>query len=927
MGPDKSPSPDGVSCRFLQENWNVLGPDLVVQVRNIFETAMVPEKWLCCNVVLIPKNKEPLTPNDYRPLSIGNVIYRLVMKVLANRLRPYIQKIVSMEQTAFISGRCITDSIMLVKEILHSFNSSRFSQQTFMLKADITKAFDKMDWNFLKEAMINLNVPGKIIDLMLYSFRHAKITIKVNGMGDGFIHPTRGLRQGCPMSPYCFIMAMEMLTRKLRHAQVMGQIRGIKLAQSCPLLTHVIYADDLILLGNVDGAEVQQLSNIMEEFGNVSGLVINPAKSKLWFSKCCTEQAIQTVQDNLRADPAGHEERYLGALLSSSNNAKKTGNMLLERLKSKLAGWRSNLLSHAGRLVLIKSVLMSVPVYFMSIEVLPKGIIKQMESLIAKFFWGKSDQNRYMSFVAWAKICKDFNMGGLGVRQLELFGDALFMKLVWDMMSNSNKMWVKVCKSKYYSNLGFWRANNVAGASPLWRQAVRMRGFFKESVRWQLAKGDSVTVLSQPWYQQWEPVTYATRRDRQKTVSQLFDFGANMWHREEVIRLLGEQTHNYIAQNVQKPVSVPGLTDKLIWDQTKFGNYTVKAGYECLVKTTYPHSIEVPWKYIWDWKNLAPKVRIFVWRLLSNGLPLAQNLHHRIQAISPICSRCRQENEYATHCFFFCQGFRMVWFGGNLGIRTENLPLNIVEAVQYITYGMQEDDIRTFCYTLWEIWLARNASLFQHIDFDPRTVCNKVQAWLCTEAQQDREESTPRHNALQVPYDFHHEEWQVIVDASWDTSHTAGTAYLIYQGGKLIKLGMEKHTTDDPFQAEALAIDEAIDGFQQLLRDENYFRVHVFSDCLNLVNVLEDGCIENVPSWRARPLIAKIISNISRLGEKLKVQHGSRDAVKPAHDMANHARRHGVSYHEIPTVSLMREMRIDMRLDTKFFQQVQERPP
>ncbi|KAJ4787969.1 RNA-directed DNA polymerase (reverse transcriptase)-related family protein [Rhynchospora pubera] len=850
------------------------------------------------------------------------------MKVLANRLRPYMQKIISVEQTAFISGRCITDSVLLVKEILHSFKSSRFNKQAFMLKADITKAFDKLDWEFLRYAMLTLNVPTKIVDLMLYSFKNAKVTIQINGTGDGFIKPTRGLRQGCPMSPYCFIMVMEMLTRKLKQAQSMGHIQGVKLAQTCPILTHVIYADDLILLGNATGDEVQQMSNIMENFANVSGLMINPVKSKLWFSKKCSDQAMQSVKDGLRADLAGQEERYLGVILAHSNSAKKTGNLLLEKLKAKLSGWRSNMLSHAGRLVLIKSVLMSVPVYFMSAELLPKGLIRQMDSLIAKFFWGKSDQARYMSFVAWAKICRSTDIGGLGVRNLNLFGEALFLKLVWDLMSNGNKMWVHVCKSKYYSNLGFWRANNVVGASSLWRHAVKMRDFFKENVKWQIASGENIPVLSQPWYQQWKTTTLATRQDRKKTVAEVFEFEAEMWNSEELVRMLGGQAHQFITNNVQKPVRVTGFKDKLIWSHTKSGEYLVKEGYECLVKANLPQLIEVQWKYTWEWKNIAPKIRIFLWRLLSNGLPLAQNMHHRIQAISPMCMRCREENEFATHCFFFCQGSKMVWFGGNLGIRTENLPLNIGEAVEYITHGMSEENVRSFCYTLWEIWLARNEVLFQNKRFDPRAVCAKARASMHTVNPEHREISSPQDNGYTMTYEFGAQDYQVIVDASWDTSHMAGVAYLIYQGGRLIKLGMKKHTVQDPFHAEAMAVQEAINEIQQLLlQDDNHRRVQFYSDCLNLVVALEEECMDNLPSWRARPLIVGIINQLNSLRGRILLQHVNREAVKPAHDMANQARRCGSSYNGLPMASLMCELGIGMRLDPKFFQQVLERPP
>ncbi|KAJ4791511.1 RNA-directed DNA polymerase (reverse transcriptase)-related family protein [Rhynchospora pubera] len=665
----------------------------------------------------------------------------------------------------------------------------------------------------------------------------------------------------------------------------------------------------------------------MKDFGEVSGLMINPIKSKLWFSNKCNGQTKQMVRSRFRSGAAGSDETYLGAFLATKNCAKKTGNMLLEKLRAKLTGWRSNMLSHAGRLVLIKSVLLSVPVYFMSVEIIPKGIIKQIESLIAKFFWGKTDQSRYMSFVSWKRICQTMEKGGLGVRSLQTFGDALFLKLVWDMMSDAVKIWVQVCKGKYYANMGFWRAKNTSGVSPLWRQVVKMRDHFKENVEWQIADGNKITAMSQPWYQGWQVATHASRNDRKITVAQLFDFDTGNWKEEEIISLMGEEAYQLITNTAQKPVNLPGLKDSLIWKYSMDGRYTVKTGYESLRNTMAPQPMEVTWKHIWKWKNIIPKVRVFMWRLLANGLPLAINMHHRIQSISPMCSRCGQENEYATHCFFHCPGSRLVWFGGNLGIRTDCLPLNIDEAINSISLGMHEEGIREVCYTLWEIWLARNELFFQQRNFDPGRVCRRVQRWVNESISVDRDVLPIQIEDSDNPYEYNSHSWQLIIDGSWDTSQNSGSAFLAYHEGVLVTIDFEKGNTADSFQAESVALQRAFDWAQVMSQEHGNERVHIFSDCISLVTALQEGNIDTIPSWRARPILAAIIRQLEQLGDRITLTHVRREAVLPAHRLANLARRNRIGYNGVPTAAVMQEHNIGMNIERRFFQQVQDGPP
>ncbi|KAJ4769074.1 RNA-directed DNA polymerase (reverse transcriptase)-related family protein [Rhynchospora pubera] len=617
------------------------------------------------------------------------------------------KKIISKEQTAFLQNRCISDNVLLVKEILNSFNTKRFKHEACLLKADITKAFDKLSWSFLEQTCHHVNMPRKITRMMLSAYQRAKVTILINGTGDGYITPTHGLRQGCPMSPYAFILVMEMLSRCFKKAMLMGQIKGVKLAATAPTLTHIIYADDLVVLGDTNVGELQAIKQILEEFGQVSGLFVNPTKSKLWFSKATTNATSAHVQQLLQASMPEPGEKYLGVSLSGRTSARKTGQMLLERMWSKLAGWKCSMLSHAGRLVLIKSVLTSLPVYYMHTVRIPKGLIDQMMSLIAKFFWGKIDKSRYMSFISWKKVCTKIEEGGLGVKDLHKFGEALYLKNVWALMGQESKIWVDICRAKYYPQIGFWGAKNTRGATQLWKEATKVRENLKEDVCWDIFNGKKAPAVSQPWFPGWQIQGNVAKVDSKLTVGDLLDSQSNQWKGGQLVRLFGLQAASQIMNQAKAPDPTLHLDDRLIWKKVKTGRYTVKEGYAWLKGMEGDGGIayrnEPHWQRIAKLKNVVPKVKIFLWRLLSKTLPIAQNMNRRIQSFSPMCQRCQMENEFETHCFFFCPGSRAVWFGGQLMLRVHDLPLDMVQAFTQITSTLDGQGMAIFSYTLWEL--------------------------------------------------------------------------------------------------------------------------------------------------------------------------------------------------------------------------------
>ncbi|KAJ1694266.1 hypothetical protein LUZ63_010964 [Rhynchospora breviuscula] len=273
-------------------------------------------------------------------------------------------------------------------------------------------------------------------------------------------------------------------------------IKGVKVAHTSSQVSHAVYADDLVIMGEVGEEEVQALNTLLLNFAQASGLCINPHKSGLWFTKACSSQEIIRVQRAWSARRVDGEERYLGIMLGQKGDVKRNGMVLPEKIRSKLAGWKSIMLSYAGRLVLIKAVLMSMPVYAMALEMLPKGIIRDINRLIAKFFWGKVSQDRYMALVGWQRVCKPYEEGGLGVKDLETFGEALFQKVVWSLMADEEKIWVKICKSKYYPMVGFWRAQNTGRCSKMWNQVIKKRDFFVNQVEWRIGNGKKVNAVS-----------------------------------------------------------------------------------------------------------------------------------------------------------------------------------------------------------------------------------------------------------------------------------------------------------------------------------------------------------------------------------------------------------------------------------------------
>lgn len=217
LGANKAFGPEGFSARLIQEKWPSFGPAIMKEVGVFFQTGVMPPHIGRSNLVLIPKVEEAVQVTDFRPISVCNVIYKLISKILTLRLKPFIGSCISRAQSAFIPGREISENVILLKEVLHSFGLASYKNKEFCLKVDLSKAFDRMDWEFIRSLMPVYNFPPKFAKWIMGCIESAQFTIVLDGKGDCFLRPKSGLRQGCSLSPYIFILRMVVLSRSLEY--------------------------------------------------------------------------------------------------------------------------------------------------------------------------------------------------------------------------------------------------------------------------------------------------------------------------------------------------------------------------------------------------------------------------------------------------------------------------------------------------------------------------------------------------------------------------------------------------------------------------------------------------------------------------------------------------------------------------------------
>ena len=360
----KAPGPDGINAGVIELLWLVMKDEVLNVFRQFHSTCVLPPGSNSSFIALIPKITNVTQPSDFRPISLMNALVKLLSKVLANRLKLVMTILVSQHQSAFIKGRQISDGILITSEIISLLQNRKTRGLVF--KIDFEKAFDRVNWDFVFDIFNAMNFGSKWIGWVRSIFTSSRISILVNGSPTQEFTPSRGLRQGDPLSPLIFNLVGEALSCLLTMGVSKGIFRGIESKGDIKNFTHLQFADDVILFINDDDSSVLGVKRTLQCFQVISGMKLNFEKSKIFGFHASTSQ-LRKWTSYLCCMHGKLPFTYLGASIGSSPTAIKFWDPLISRIKKKLGAYETSHISMVGRVILLKAAIDSTPIYWLTL--------------------------------------------------------------------------------------------------------------------------------------------------------------------------------------------------------------------------------------------------------------------------------------------------------------------------------------------------------------------------------------------------------------------------------------------------------------------------------------------------------------------------------------------------------------------------------
>lgn len=596
---DKAPGPYGFSANFYQGFWDIIDEEVCRDIKQFYVSGSILQRHNETNVRLIPKKKNPKTVLDYRPIALCSTHYKIVAKILCRRLKPVLTEIISPHQSAFVAGRSIADNVLITHEILHHLRTSQAKKHCSMaVKTDMSKAYDRLEWSFLRNVLDQFGFHPTWVHWIMECVSSVSYSFLINGSAQGCVAPSRGIRQGDPLSPYLFILCSEVLSGLCLNAQGQGTMQGVKVARRSPSLNHLFFADDTMFFCKSDQETCKTLASILERYEIASGQSINLQKSAITFSAKTPIVTRRQVKAILKINGEGGTGKYLGLPEHFNRKKKYIFAGIVDRIKQRSHSWATRHLNAAGKLMLLKAILAAMPSYAMSCFKLPLSLCKQIQTILMRFWWDATPDVRKMAWVSWQKMTLPRNADGLGFREIEQFNDALLAKLAWRVLKFLQSLLAQTLKGKYCHSAPFLQAHAPQNASHGWRGILAGREVLRKGLGWIVGSGVEINVWTEPWLatnQPLSPIGPPTESNKTLRVADLIDVHTADWN-VQAIRLHLPQ---YEEQIRSLPLSQYSMKDELVWLPDKSGSYSTKIGYALAKLNNATADVSFNWKSLY----------------------------------------------------------------------------------------------------------------------------------------------------------------------------------------------------------------------------------------------------------------------------------------------------------------------------------------
>ncbi|XP_048502732.1 uncharacterized protein LOC125498547 [Beta vulgaris subsp. vulgaris] len=488
---------------------------------------------------------------------------------------PVLGQIIHPLQGAFVPDRLIQDNILIAHEVFQAFRSKSGPNGWIVIKLDMEKAYDRLEWSYIFTTLDKLGFSPIWIGWIEECISSSSFSVLVNGVPGEKFFPSRGIRQGDPISPYLFILCAELLARLLSSAaNSPTKPVGVPVGKTGIRVPFLTFADDTMIFAKANNYSCLVIRQILDKYCSMSGQMVNYHKSAFQCTGNVPANEKRDFANILGMIESNSLGDYLGCPVITSKMTKETFTPVLNKTINQLPKWKANTLSQAGRSVLLQSNLASKSNYQMQSFLLPKHILENLDKTYKIFFWNKDHLNKSPNLIGWERICKPKAAGGSGFRTAEVSNHALQMKLLWRIIKDDNNLWVCLVRKHYIKNSNLFTIKVSKSASWQWRNLLRLRDTFKKGLRWHLGDGKSIRFWSDNWVFQYplSSIIVPTPRTETYFVDHcILDSGR--WNTQVLLSLVPPHIVAHIV-SIYIP-SEPQL-DSLIWGLTADGEYSVK---------------------------------------------------------------------------------------------------------------------------------------------------------------------------------------------------------------------------------------------------------------------------------------------------------------------------------------------------------------
>ncbi|GJT70951.1 RNA-directed DNA polymerase, eukaryota, reverse transcriptase zinc-binding domain protein [Tanacetum coccineum] len=722
-GNDKSLGPDGFTFGFYRHFWPIIEKDVFEVVKCFFNCGIIPKGCNSSFIALIPKIPDANLVKDFRSISLIGSMYKIIAKILSNRLVGVLGDIINEVQSAFIADRQILDGPFILNEVLKWCKLKR--KQSLIFKVDFEKAFDSVRWDFLDEVLKFFGFGDKWCSWIQSCLNSSRGSILINGSPTEEFKFFKGLKQGDPLSPFLFILIMESLHLSFQRVVDVGMFKGIKL-NSSTTLSHMFYADDAVFVGQWCDDNINTLIHVLECFYRASGLRINMSKSKI-MGVLVEENKVKSAATKLGCLLLNTPFTYLGTKVGGSMARSHAWEEVINKVSYRLSKWKMNTLSIGGRLTLLKSVLGSIPIFHLSIFKAPLTILRKLESIRSHFFNGHELSSKKATWIKWTNVLAPKVKGGLGVTSLFALNRALMLKWVWRFHAQSSSFWARIIKA-IHSVEGKIGTNFMACNHSCWLNIVKEISVLKNQginfmdfMHLKLGNGNNISFWEDHWIgddklKTLYPRLYVLENNKYVSVStKLADVKLDNSFRRMPRGGIEHVQFVELSDRVSNVNLLP-RSDRWTWSLEGSGEFTV-ASIRREIDDKRLSGVTSKTRWI---KSVPIKVNVHAWKVKLDVLPTRLNISRLgIVIDSILCPICDNGVESSNHLFFTCdlarQLSRMItqwwdipqvesnsydeWWSWLWSLRFSSKYKLILEGIFYVMW--------------WHLWSYRNKLLFE----------------------------------------------------------------------------------------------------------------------------------------------------------------------------------------------------------------------